>query len=75
MLVNQGVTTVLKQTALAAFMSAVTLPAAVYSFSTKLLDSDWIRCLDKAKKAGPVLADVLCDRVQGQRPVILVSIC
>lgn len=63
----------LKHTALAAFMSAVTLPATIYTFSTKLLDSEWIRCLDKAKKAGPVLADVLQERVQGQRPVILVG--
>lgn len=73
MLVNHGVVGVLKHTALGVFMSAVALPAAVYAWSTKLLDSEWIRCLDKAKKAGPILADVLQERTQGQRPVILVG--
>lgn len=73
LLLNQGVKEILKHTALAAVMSAITLPAAIYGWSSQLLDSNWIRCLDKAKKAGPVLADVLQDRVQGQRPVILVG--
>ncbi|KAG9098870.1 hypothetical protein FRC06_005894, partial [Ceratobasidium sp. 370] len=37
------------------------------------LDNDWIRACDKAKKAGDLLAEVLREKVQGERPITLVA--
>ena len=37
------------------------------------LDNDWIRARDKARKAGDLLSEVLKEKVQGERPLTMVS--
>jgi len=46
---------------------------SVYSMASMYTDNVWIQSQDKAIKAGRLLGEVLEKRVQGQRPVILVS--
>jgi hypothetical protein len=41
--------------------------------ATMSLDNTWMQAQDKARKAGRLLGEVLEKRVQGQRPVVLVS--
>ena len=38
------------------------------------LDNTWMQAQDRARKAGRILGEVLEKRVQGERPVILVSL-
>lgn len=38
------------------------------------LDNDWIRACDKARKAGDLLSEVLKEKVQGERPITIVSL-
>lgn len=47
--------------------------SSVYSMATMSLDNTWMQAQDRAKKAGRILGEVLEKRVQGERPVILVS--
>ena len=53
-------------------MAAVALPAGLMKLAD-ILDNPWHMGMDKAKKAGVVLADVLSKRVAGSRPVTLVG--
>ncbi|GAA95367.1 hypothetical protein E5Q_02023.2 [Mixia osmundae IAM 14324] len=69
----KGATEVVKRTALAAFYTAVALPAAIYKSAGTVLDNQFIRTRDKANKAGILLADVLEQRVQGARPTTLIG--
>ncbi|EJD46374.1 DUF726-domain-containing protein [Auricularia subglabra TFB-10046 SS5] len=64
---------VIKMTALGAVMAALALPVTVYGATGMVVDNDWVRACDRAKKAGQLLAEVLRERVQGERPVILVG--
>ena len=62
-------------------VGAVTSTAAVAAFAApmtvaggaKLLTNPWVMALDRADKAGTVLAEVLLARTHGQRPVILLG--
>lgn len=46
---------------------------SVYGLTKMSVDNVWIQSQNKAVKAGRLLGEVLEKRVQGQRPVILVS--
>lgn len=46
---------------------------SVYKLSTMALDNSWAHAQGMAVKAGRLLGEVLAQRVQGERPVILVS--
>ena len=61
----------LQYTVFAALTTALLLPAGVMK-AGDLIDNPWALGVDRAGKAGLVLADVLCERVQGKRPVVLV---
>ncbi|CED83011.1 Uncharacterized conserved protein [Phaffia rhodozyma] len=80
--INQWITTkliskagreIIKRTFVNAYLSAVALPLTVYGWAGTALDNSWMRAVDKSKKAGQVLADVLISKVQGSRPVVLVG--
>ena len=64
---------VIKRTALKTVFGIISLPMSVYTTTGMVVDNDWIRGCDRAKKAGELLAEVLKERVQGERPVVLVS--
>lgn len=42
--------------------------------ATMTLDNTWMHAQDRAKKAGRLLGEVIEKRVQGERPVVLVSL-
>ena len=44
-----------------------------YSMATMSLDNTWMQAVDRAKKAGKLLGEVLEKRVQGERPVVLIG--
>lgn len=48
--------------------------SSVYSMATMTLDNTWMHAQDRAKKAGRLLGEVIEKRVQGERPVVLVSV-
>lgn len=64
---------VIARTAFNAVLMAVSLPMTIYSTTGLALDNDWIRACDKARKAGDLLAEVLKEKVQGERPVTIVA--
>ncbi|KAG9027419.1 hypothetical protein FRB95_007787 [Tulasnella sp. JGI-2019a] len=64
---------IIKRTALQTLMGAVALPLTVYKTTGMVVDNEWIRGTDRARKAGRLLADVLKEKVQGERPVVLVG--
>ncbi|KAJ3183818.1 hypothetical protein HDU87_005934 [Geranomyces variabilis] len=65
--------TVLKQTLMAGLISALAWPVALLQIGY-LVDNPWSIGLDRAKKAGIVLAnDVIAKYVQGRRPVTLIG--
>ena len=72
-LVNKGAMQIIKATSLGVLISAVSLPMSVWKLSTNLFDGQWLRCLEKAQKAGALLADVLRSKVQGDRPTTLIG--
>jgi len=45
----------------------------IYKTTGLAVDNEWIRGCDKARKAGLLLADVLREKVQGQRPLIIIG--
>ncbi|RKP09283.1 hypothetical protein THASP1DRAFT_14483 [Thamnocephalis sphaerospora] len=63
---------VLKHTALAAIMTPLAAPMTLVKLGS-IIDNPWGMAVDRARKAGLVLADVLQERVQGRRPVTLVG--
>ncbi|CAG8725305.1 7133_t:CDS:2, partial [Racocetra fulgida] len=60
----------LKRTVFATLANALVLPAALMK-AGDLIDNPWALGVDRAHKAGLVLADVLTERVQGKRPTVL----
>ncbi|KAH7099534.1 hypothetical protein BKA62DRAFT_772443 [Auriculariales sp. MPI-PUGE-AT-0066] len=72
-LFNRARTQVLAMTALGAVMSALALPVGLYMATGTVADNAWVRACDRASKAGHLLAEVLKQRVQGARPVVLVG--
>ncbi|CAG8525973.1 7897_t:CDS:2 [Ambispora leptoticha] len=63
---------VIKHTVFGLLSSALFLPATVMK-AGDLIDNPWALGIDRASKAGLILADVLSERVQGKRPTILVG--
>ncbi|KAG1461792.1 hypothetical protein G6F46_004664 [Rhizopus delemar] len=61
-----------KTTFLKAVFAAVALPATILK-AADVIDNPWQIAVDRSKKAGLVLADVLQERVQGNRPCNLVA--
>lgn len=66
-------TELLKRTALGAYYAAMALPVTVWKTTSLVLDNSWSNAQDRAIKAGRLLGEVLAQRVQGERPVTLVS--
>lgn len=66
-------TEIISKTIFNAVLAAISLPSTIYSTTGLALDNDWIRACDKARKAGDLLAEVLKEKVQGERPVTLVA--
>ncbi|KAF8734351.1 hypothetical protein AX14_003397, partial [Amanita brunnescens Koide BX004] len=64
--------TVLQATVMTALMSALQWPVILTKLGY-LIDNPWNNALDRAKRAGLVLADVLINRHLGVRPVTLVG--
>ncbi|ORX84152.1 DUF726-domain-containing protein [Basidiobolus meristosporus CBS 931.73] len=63
---------IIKHTAMAPLMASIALPMSLIK-AGNLIDNPWITGIDRAKKAGLILADVLVERVQGHRPTSLVG--
>ncbi|WOO78765.1 putative membrane protein F35D113 [Vanrija pseudolonga] len=66
-------TEVIKRTVLSAYYAAIALPLTVYKLSTMTLDNSWMYAQGRAVKAGRLLGEVLAQRVQGERPVVLIG--
>ncbi|CAG8501350.1 816_t:CDS:2 [Diversispora eburnea] len=62
----------IKQTVFATLASALLVPAALMK-AGDLIDNPWALGVDRAHKAGLVLADVLIEGVQGKRPAVLIG--
>ncbi|KAG0376894.1 hypothetical protein BGX24_007036 [Mortierella sp. AD032] len=65
-------TQVISQTVFAALASALVLPFGLMR-AGDLIDNPWVVATDRARKAGYVLADILTQRVQGNRPTTLIG--
>ncbi|CEP13103.1 hypothetical protein [Parasitella parasitica] len=70
--VNYAGMEVAKATVLHAFFAAVALPATILKIAD-VIDNPWQMAVDRSKKAGIVLANVLEEKVQGNRPCNLVA--
>lgn len=70
---NMAGTEIVKRTVLGAYYAAIALPLSVYTLSTMALDNSWMSAQNKAVKAGRLLGEVLAQRVQGERPVVLIG--
>lgn len=65
---------IIKRAALSTVYGVVALPMSIYQTTGMVVDNEWIRACDRAKKAGRLLADVLQKKIQGQRPVVLIGV-
>ncbi|KAF9926320.1 hypothetical protein FBU30_004087 [Linnemannia zychae] len=63
---------VIQQTVFAALASALVLPFGLMR-AGDLIDNPWAVAMDRARKSGYVLADILMERVQGNRPTTLIG--
>ena len=63
----------LRRTVLASVWGAV-WPAAILSGVASAIDNPFAHALNRSLRAGQILADALANRVQGERPVTLVSV-
>ncbi|KAF9197529.1 hypothetical protein BGZ49_001988 [Haplosporangium sp. Z 27] len=63
---------VISQTVFAALASALVLPFGLMR-AGDLIDNPWAVAMDRGRKAGLVLADILTERVQGNRPTTLIG--
>lgn len=63
---------ILMHTLLAGLLAAVSLPMSLLSLGF-LIDNVWSTCIHRADECGRVLADVLLQRAQGARPVVLIG--
>ncbi|KAJ1734943.1 Transmembrane and coiled-coil domain-containing protein 4 [Coemansia sp. Benny D160-2] len=69
---SMALSLVLKQTVLSGLIGAFTWPLALLNLA-KLIDAPWSVGLERAKRAGKLLADILESRAHGKRPVTLVG--
>ncbi|KAJ2311732.1 Transmembrane and coiled-coil domain-containing protein 4 [Coemansia sp. RSA 2704] len=63
---------VLKQTVLGGVVGALAWPLAILNLG-QLIDTPWAVGLERAKRAGKLLAEVLASRAHGKRPVALIG--
>ncbi|KAI8361344.1 hypothetical protein B0O80DRAFT_380458 [Mortierella sp. GBAus27b] len=63
---------VISQTVFATLASALVLPFGLMR-AGDLIDNPWVVAMDRARKSGFVLADILIERVQGNRPTTLIG--
>ncbi|GAA5796783.1 hypothetical protein HPULCUR_002158 [Helicostylum pulchrum] len=70
--INYAGMEVAKATVLHAFFAAVALPVTILKIAD-VIDNPWQMVVDRSRKAGVVLADILEERVQGNRPCNLVA--
>ncbi|EPY53206.1 DUF726 family protein [Schizosaccharomyces cryophilus OY26] len=70
--VTQSLQQVLGSTVLVSLMGAIQVPLILTKLSY-LIDNPWNNSLDRAKATGQLLADLLCYRYLGVRPVTLVG--
>ncbi|CAH1765578.1 7709_t:CDS:2 [Entrophospora sp. SA101] len=59
----------IQHTVLATLATALFIPAGLMK-ACDLIDNPWALGVDRARKAGLVLADILIERVQGKRPTV-----
>ncbi|WBW72697.1 Golgi localized Alpha/Beta hydrolase fold, DUF726 family protein [Schizosaccharomyces osmophilus] len=69
---TQSLQQVLGSTVLVSLMGAIQVPLILTKLSY-LIDNPWNNSLDRAKSTGQLLADLLCYRYLGVRPVTLVG--
>ncbi|KAJ3151625.1 hypothetical protein HDU86_006044 [Geranomyces michiganensis] len=62
---------IIKQTVLATLMAGL-WPLSILKFG-KLVDNPWSNSMDLARRTGIVLADLLVEKVKGERPVTLIG--
>ena len=71
--VKMAGTKILSVTILGAFMAAVSLPATIFNATGMVVDNAWQGAVDKAKKSGLILSDVINSRIHGKRPLALIG--
>ncbi|KAJ2632404.1 Transmembrane and coiled-coil domain-containing protein 4, partial [Coemansia sp. RSA 1694] len=69
---STAVSLVLKQTVLSGLIGAFAWPLAILKLG-QLIDTPWAVGLERARRAGKMLADVLVSRAHGDRPVTLIG--
>ncbi|KAJ2509242.1 Transmembrane and coiled-coil domain-containing protein 4, partial [Coemansia sp. RSA 2049] len=67
---SMALSLVLKQTVLSGLIGAFTWPLALLNLA-KLIDAPWSVGLERAKRAGKLLADILESRAHGKRPPLM----
>ncbi|TIA93258.1 hypothetical protein E3P81_01070 [Wallemia ichthyophaga] len=72
-IINMAGSQILGVTALGAFMAATAVPLGLISATGMVIDNAWQGAVDRAKKAGDILSDVIRDRVHGKRPLALIG--
>ncbi|TIB70459.1 GTP-binding protein 1 [Wallemia mellicola] len=72
-ILNMAGTKILGATALGAFMAATAVPMALIGATGMVIDNAWQGAVDRAKKAGDILSDVIRDKVHGKRPLALIG--
>ncbi|KAJ2047376.1 Transmembrane and coiled-coil domain-containing protein 4 [Coemansia sp. S16] len=69
---SAAISLILKQTILSGIIGAFAWPLAILNLG-QLIDTPWAVGLERAKRAGKMLADVLVNRAHGNRPVTLIG--
>lgn len=69
---TMATTEVLKHTIAASLVAAIAWPAALLNVAS-ILDNPWSIGMDRSRKAGVILAEILLSYPQGHRPVTLVG--
>ncbi|KAJ2702076.1 Transmembrane and coiled-coil domain-containing protein 4 [Coemansia sp. IMI 209128] len=69
---STAVSLILKQTVLSGLIGAFAWPLAILKLG-QLIDTPWAVGLERARRAGKMLADVLVNRAHGDRPVTLIG--
>ncbi|KAJ2864911.1 Transmembrane and coiled-coil domain-containing protein 4 [Coemansia aciculifera] len=69
---STAISLILKQTLLSGLIGAFAWPLTILKLG-QLIDTPWAVGLERAKRAGKMLADVLVNRAHGNRPVTLIG--
>ncbi len=71
-LAQEGTKSMIGATVASSILMAVAYPLAILSMAD-LVDNPWTVAMDRARRSGVLLADVILAREQGERPVTLVG--